>query len=28
MTGEISLERVKIFTIFIGLAKAMAVLLW
>ena len=28
MTGEISLERVKIFTIFIGLAGAMAVLLW
>ena len=27
MTGEISLERVKIFTIFIGLAGAMAVLL-
>ena len=28
MTGEISLERVKVFTIFIGLAGAMAVLLW
>ena len=28
MTGEISLKRVKIFTIFIGLAGAMAVLLW
>ena len=27
MTGEISLERVKVFTIFIGLAGAMAVLL-
>ena len=28
MSGEISLERVKVFTIFIGLAGAMAVLLW
>ena len=28
MTGEISLERVKVFTIFIGLAGAMVVLLW